>query len=173
MKIYKNFKKYPLEVPTFIDYAFRTDDGQDWYETVLKELDNGLLKIAFESDNIIRTCGYDATGLYPENRSVTSIEEKDIPEGFAANGEWMFDGEKIVPRIIPHEESLAKASGLKTYYIGVATDAINPLQDAVDLGIATAEEKRLLPLWKKYRVDVNRIDLSKAPDIIWPTPPAA
>lgn len=76
MKIYKNFKKYPLEVPTFIDYAFRTDGGQDWYGTVLKELDNGLLKIAFESDNIIRTCGYDATGLYPENRSVTSIEER-------------------------------------------------------------------------------------------------
>ncbi|MCF7302076.1 tail fiber assembly protein [Escherichia coli] len=172
MKIYKNFKKYPLEVPTFIDYAFRTDDGQDWYGTVLKELDNGLLKIAFESDNIIRTCGYDATGLYPENRSVTSIEEKDIPDGFTANGEWMFDGEKIVPRIIPHEEYVTKASELKTYYIGVATDAISPLQDAVDLDIATDEEKRLLPLWKKYRVDVNRVDVTKAPDITWPKSPS-
>lgn len=172
MKIYKNFKKYPLEVPTFIDYAFRTDDGQDWYGTVLKELDNGLLKIAFESDNIIRTCGYDATGLYPENRSVTSIEDKDIPKGFAANGEWMFDGEKIVPRVIPHEESVAKATGLKAYYLGVATDAINPLQDAADLGIATDEEKRLLPLWKKYRIDVNRVDLSKAPEITWPANPS-
>lgn len=172
MKIYKNFKKYQLEVPTFIDYAFRTEDGQDWYGTVLKELDNGLLKIAFESDNLIRTCGYDATGLYPENRSVTSVEDKDIPKGFTANGEWMFDGEKIVPRIIPHEESVAKASGMKTYYITLATNAINPLQDAVDLGIATDEEKRLLPLWKKYRIDVNRIDLSKAPEITWPVKPA-
>ncbi|EEL1077075.1 tail fiber assembly protein [Salmonella enterica] len=171
MKIYKNFKKYPLEVPTFIDYAFRTDGGQDWYGTVLKELDNGLLKIAFESDNIIRTCGYDATGLYPENRSVTSIEEKDIPEGFTANGEWMFDGEKIVPRIIPHEESVAKASERKAYYITVATNAINPLQDAVDLGIATDEEKRQLLLWKRYRVEVNRIDVTKAPDIEWPEQP--
>lgn len=172
MKIYRNFKKYPLEVPTFIDYAFRTEDGQDWYETVLKELDNGLLKIAFESDNLIRTCGYDATGLYPENRSITSIEEKDIPEGFTANGEWMFDGEKIVPRIIPHEESVAKASELKTYYITVATNAINPLQDAVDLEIATDEEKRLLLLWKKYRIDVNRTDVNKAPDIAWPVTPS-
>lgn len=171
MKIYRNFKKYPLEVPTFIDYAFRTEDGQDWYETVLKELDNGLLKIAFESDNLIRTCGYDATGLYPENRSITSIEEKDIPEGFTANGEWMFDGEKIVPRIIPHEESVAKASELKAYYITVATNAINPLQDAVDLEIATDEEKRLLLLWKKYRVEVNRTDVNKAPDIAWPEQP--
>ncbi|ECI4633287.1 tail fiber assembly protein, partial [Salmonella enterica subsp. enterica] len=121
---------------------------------MLKELDNGLLKIAFESDSLIRTCGYDATGLYPENRSVTSIEEKDIPEGFTANGEWMFDGEKIVPRIIPHEESVAKASERKAYYITVATNAINPLQDAVDLGIATDEEKRQLLLWKRYRVEV-------------------
>lgn len=171
MKIYRNFKKYHLEVPTFIDYTFRTEDGQDWYETVLKELDNGLLKIAFESDSLIRTCGYDATGLYPENRSVASIEEKDIPEGFTANGEWMFDGEKIVPRIIPHEESVAKASERKAYYITVATNAINPLQDAVDLGIATDEEKRQLLLWKRYRVEVNRIDVTKAPDIEWPEQP--
>lgn len=171
MKIYRNFKRIPLDVPTFIDYAFRTEDGEDWYETVLAELDNGLLKIAFESDNIIRTCGYDATGLYPENRSVTSVEAKDIPAGFAANGEWMFDGENIVPRIVPHAEHVAKASGFKTYYIGVATDAINPLQDAVDLGIATDEEKRLLPLWKKYRVDVSRVDVSQAPDVPWPVTP--
>ncbi|PVJ38445.1 tail fiber assembly protein, partial [Salmonella enterica subsp. enterica serovar Gaminara] len=137
----------------------------------LKELDNGLLKIAFESDSLIRTCGYDATGLYPENRSVTSIEEKDIPEGFTANGEWMFDGEKIVPRIIPHEESVAKASERKAYYITVATNAINPLQDAVDLGDATDEEKRQLLLWKRHRVEVNRIDVTKAPDIEWPEQP--
>ncbi|EKF7292459.1 tail fiber assembly protein, partial [Salmonella enterica] len=109
--------------------------------------------------------------LYPENRSVTSIEEKDIPEGFTANGEWMFDGEKIVPRIIPHEESVAKASERKAYYITVATNAINPLQDAVDLGIATDEEKRQLLLWKRYRVEVNRIDVTKAPDIEWPEQP--
>lgn len=171
MKIYKNFKRYPLKVPTFIDYAFRTDDGQDWYGTVLKELDNGLLKIAFESDNIIRTCGYDATGLYPENRSVTSIKEKDIPEGFTANGEWMFDGEKIVPRIIPHEEHVTKASGLKTYYIGVATDAISPLQDAVDLGMATDDEVTQLTAWKRYRVLLSRVDTELAPDIEWPQSP--
>lgn len=171
MKIYRNFKKYPLEVPTFIDYAFRTEDGQDWYETVLKELDNGLLKIAFESDNLIRTCGYDATGLYPENRSITSIEEKDIPEGFTANGEWMFDGEKIVPRIIPHEESVAKASELKAYYINVATNAINPLQDAVDLGMATDDEVALLQEWKKYRVLLSRVDTGLAPENRWPQSP--
>ncbi|EDX0346442.1 tail fiber assembly protein, partial [Salmonella enterica] len=94
-----------------------------------------------------------------------------IPEGFTANGEWMFDGEKIVPRIIPHEESVAKASERKAYYITVATNAINPLQDAVDLGIATDEEKRQLLLWKRYRVEVNRIDVTKAPDIEWPEQP--
>ncbi|ENV4868669.1 tail fiber assembly protein, partial [Salmonella enterica] len=87
------------------------------------------------------------------------------------NGEWMFDGEKIVPRIIPHEESVAKASERKAYYITVATNAINPLQDAVDLGIATDEEKRQLLLWKRHRVEVNRIDVTKAPDIEWPEQP--
>ncbi|HAF2225872.1 TPA: tail fiber assembly protein, partial [Salmonella enterica] len=50
-------------------------------------------------------------------------------------------------------------------------NAINPLQDAVDLGIATDEEKRQLLLWKRHRVEVNRIDVTKAPDIEWPEQP--
>ncbi|EFB3321859.1 tail fiber assembly protein [Escherichia coli] len=40
-----------------------------------------------------------------------------------------------------------------------------PLQDAVDLGIATEEESSLLAAWKKYRVLLNRVDTSVAPDI--------
>ncbi|MBB7069510.1 tail fiber assembly protein [Escherichia coli] len=47
-----------------------------------------------------------------------------------------------------------------------------PLQDAVDLEIATDEETSLLAAWKKYRVLVNRVDTSVAQDIEWPTSPA-
>ncbi len=38
----------------------------------------------------------------------------------------------------------------------------------VDLDIATDAEKSGLVEWKKYRVRVNRIDPSIAPDINWP-----
>ncbi|HEI4983425.1 TPA: tail fiber assembly protein [Escherichia coli] len=37
--------------------------------------------------------------------------------------------------------------------------------------IATEEEKALLAAWKKYRVLLNRVDTSVAPEIEWPTQP--
>lgn len=46
-----------------------------------------------------------------------------------------------------------------------------PLQDAVDLEIATEEERSLLEAWNKYRVLLNRVDTSTAPDIEWPANP--
>ncbi|MCA6221902.1 tail fiber assembly protein [Photorhabdus sp. UCH-936] len=46
-----------------------------------------------------------------------------------------------------------------------------PPQDAVDLGIATQMEKAALIIWKEYRVMLNRIDISQAPNIEWPEQP--
>ncbi|EKD3398684.1 tail fiber assembly protein [Escherichia coli] len=37
--------------------------------------------------------------------------------------------------------------------------------------IATEEEKALLAAWKTYRVLLNRVDTSTAPDIEWPEEP--
>ncbi|EFW0364544.1 tail fiber assembly protein, partial [Shigella dysenteriae] len=48
------------------------------------------------------------------------------------------------------------------------SEYIAPLQDAVDLEIATEEERSLLEAWNKYRVLVSRIDINTAPDIVWP-----
>ncbi|HHK9140284.1 TPA: tail fiber assembly protein, partial [Escherichia coli] len=52
-----------------------------------------------------------------------------------------------------------------------ASEHIAPLQDAVELELATEEETSLLEAWKKYRVLLNRVDTSVAPDIEWPTSP--
>ncbi|EGJ7432493.1 tail fiber assembly protein [Escherichia coli] len=59
----------------------------------------------------------------------------------------------------------------KTNLMAAAQVAIYPLQDAVDLGIATDEESAMLLAWKKYRVLLMRVDTSKAPDIEWPPQP--
>lgn len=53
-----------------------------------------------------------------------------------------------------------------------ASRLMAPLQDAVDIGKATQEEIALLNEWKGYRVMLNRIDTTKAPDIDWPEKPA-
>ncbi|XNM43981.1 tail fiber assembly protein [Escherichia coli] len=54
------------------------------------------------------------------------------------------------------------------FYIQEFSEYIAPLQDAVDLAeIATEEERSLLEAWNKYRVLLNRVDTSVAPDIEW------
>lgn len=56
----------------------------------------------------------------------------------------------------------------------LATERINPLQDAVDLDMATPAERTALTEWKTYRVALNR--LSGAPGypvtVVWPDQPA-
>ncbi|MDU6434804.1 MAG: tail fiber assembly protein [Pantoea sp.] len=69
------------------------------------------------------------------------------------------------------EQLIEMAEVEKTKLLAIATVAINPLQDAADLGIATDEEAASLKAWKTYRVMVNRVDVSKAPEIIWPDSP--
>ncbi|HBL4909300.1 TPA: tail fiber assembly protein, partial [Enterobacter hormaechei] len=59
----------------------------------------------------------------------------------------------------------------KKQYTDKASRVIAPLQDAVDLEIASKEEITLLTEWKKYRVLLSRVDTSKAPDIEWPEVP--
>ena len=67
-----------------------------------------------------------------------------------------------------NEHLLMLAEQEKINLLAIATSAIAPLQDAVDLGMATKVETALLLEWKKYRVLLNRVDTSK-PE--WPTPP--
>ncbi|EMC7916462.1 tail fiber assembly protein [Enterobacter kobei] len=70
------------------------------------------------------------------------------------------------------EECISIARSTKERLLSIATQAISPLQDAVDLSMATEAEIVSLQQWKRYRVIVNRIDANDAPDIIWPeTPP--
>ncbi|WP_273802774.1 tail fiber assembly protein, partial [Proteus vulgaris] len=69
------------------------------------------------------------------------------------------------------EQLIAEAEQKKQSLLAEANNAIAPLQDAVDLDMATDEEKAQLTKWKKYRVLLNRVDASLAPDIAWPEKP--
>lgn len=72
---------------------------------------------------------------------------------------------------VSKEQLIAEAEQRKQILLSEATEAIAPLQDAVDLDIATNEELTLLKEWKTYRVLLNRVDTSIAPDIDWPKNP--
>lgn len=64
---------------------------------------------------------------------------------------------------------LRQAEETKSRLLQMASEKIAPLQDAVDLGLATDDEKAQLDEWKKYRVLVNRVDTLN-PD--WPEKPS-
>lgn len=72
---------------------------------------------------------------------------------------------------ISKEQLIVEAEQQKQALLSEANNAIAPLQDAVDLDMATDEEKAQVTAWKKYRVLLNRVDTSTAPDIDWPEKP--
>ncbi|HED1420072.1 TPA: tail fiber assembly protein [Kluyvera georgiana] len=81
--------------------------------------------------------------------------------------EWVTDTDA------QHADNVVAAAQKKNTLKATADAEISWLQDAVDAGIATDEETALLAAWKSYRVQLMRVDTSKAPDIEWPTPPEA
>ncbi|WP_130651574.1 tail fiber assembly protein, partial [Candidatus Hamiltonella defensa] len=78
---------------------------------------------------------------------------------------WVDIPPKTKKEFIVEDED--KKSGL----MQSAREVISPLQDAIDVEMATKEEKQKLTAWKKYRVLLNRTDTSNAPDIDWPKKP--
>ncbi|EAM8989367.1 tail fiber assembly protein [Salmonella enterica] len=102
-----------------------------------------------------------APGPLPEN--VTSVS----PDG--KYQKW--DGKAWVKDEAAEAAArLREAEGTKRRLLQMASGKIAPLQDAVDLGIATDDEKAQLDEWKKYRVLVNRVDTTN-PD--WPDVPVS
>ncbi|MEX6025712.1 tail fiber assembly protein [Providencia vermicola] len=72
---------------------------------------------------------------------------------------------------ISKKQLIAEAELQKQSLLTEANNAITPLQYAVDLGMATDEEKAQLTAWKTYLVYLNRVDTSFAPDVDWPQKP--
>ena len=54
-------------------------------------------------------------------------------------------------------EVLAAANAQRDSLLAVAGLRVVPLQDAVDLGTATADDTANLKLWKEYRIAVNGV----------------
>lgn len=88
-----------------------------------------------------------------------------------AQGDWTYAAPVLPPPPPPTaDEILASNTVTRNQLLAAATLAIAPLQDADDLGEATADETALLKSWKQFRVAVNRVDLTlqNAP---WPVAP--
>lgn len=142
---------------------FQDESGRDWYETLrtwkgaVSTDENGIV-VAYESD--VSFMGVQ------EGRDIYEVDPATVPKEVLGNYKYL-DG--VFIDIRPNETEMAAL--IKTLRTAEANEAIAPLQDAVDLGMATIEETDLLLAWKKYRVLLNRIDVLNAPDIFWPKKP--
>ena len=91
---------------------------------------------------------------------------------------WIFDGKSFIAPAPTDEQineqkehKIANNIAMKSSLIALATEAIAPLQDAVELDDANNQETASLKEWKQYRVAVNRIDANTSEDILWPAMP--
>ncbi|MGP9421509.1 tail fiber assembly protein [Ewingella sp. AOP9-I1-14] len=141
--------------------------GDDWYE-MQRYFANDTLKIAYNDAGIICSAYEDISKLWPINLSVTEIKLSKVPKDFAVDGNWIFDGTKIKKRTETKAEVIAQADAKRANLITRATEVIAPLQDAVELDIATDEEKERLKAWKIYRIALTRVDSSNP---TWPEVP--
>lgn len=71
------------------------------------------------------------------------------------------------------EELQQQVDSKKRSLMQEANTMISMLQDAIDLGMATDDEKVRFNAWRKYRVLLARVDTSTAPLITWPDAPVA
>lgn len=66
-----------------------------------------------------------------------------------------------------------EAAQIKTKMLKECTMMIETLADASEMSMASEAEKASLIEWKKYRVLLNRTDITTAPSIIWPEKPVS
>lgn len=100
-------------------------------------------------------------GSLPDNTT------KTCPDGQFkkwSNDKWVDDTEA------EKNYKLSSNEQLKNSMVKIANERISTLQDAIDLDMATEQEKTELVEWKKYRVLLSRITVSDADMILPPTP---
>lgn len=145
------------ELPTKTGFAIvRSEDGSKW-EIVADHRG----KTAYNTETR-QPVEVDFIGDLPE--TLTLLEPKTEFDKW--NGKkWVTDTEAQKAALI------AQAEQEKSQRLDEANNMLTYLQDSIDTGLATDEEAAALQAWKKYRVLLNRVDASLAPNIEWPEKP--
>ncbi|WP_370555513.1 tail fiber assembly protein [Edwardsiella tarda] len=170
----KNLTRYAPEADEqkeiaeqFEAFFWHDELGRDWYQAIA-QFQPDTFKVKYLPNGVICAINKDASAICPEGGSV--VEMASLPDGADGDDEWQFIDGSIVPRTYTPDELTAQAEQKKQSLLADAAKAIAPLQDAVDLSEATPEEEVRLKAWKKFRVNVNRVDTSQLPATFPPIP---
>ncbi|HBO0721858.1 TPA: tail fiber assembly protein [Enterobacter asburiae] len=77
----------------------------------------------------------------------------------------------VAPPEPSKDDLIRNAENQRSTLMAKASLEIEMLSDAESDGSISDDEKELLAKWKAYRLALRRLDLSSAPDIIWPPVP--
>ena len=165
IKISKQVFEGDLPIPVLY---FEDESGKDWYTLRDQEWKGKNCFIAVDQNDFINTWAADPNFMtLSEGVSIYEISAKKLPSDIAEQT-YSYQGGKFI-KFEPVATDVAEQH--KSALLAQAAIAIAPLQDAVDVDDVTEEELAALKAWKKYRVTLNRLDLSTAPDIVWPEVP--
>lgn len=123
---------------------------------------------------------YDAAGTWPTD----AIEvADDIHEKYSADppkGKLLIAGTDGMPTWgetppLTHDEIIAQAEAERINRIGVANDFMNGKQwpGKAAIGRLKGDELTQYNLWLDYLDELEAVDTSSAPNIVWPISPAA
>ncbi|PHM64434.1 tail assembly chaperone [Xenorhabdus stockiae] len=139
-----------------------------------RKSDNDWFYSAAENGFVYRP--YDEPGAYPDDlKPITDDLYKKMFAG-QSDGKQIVAGADGLPTLMelppPTQDELQQqAESEKRQLLRAAAEHIDICQDAINLNIATREERNALIEWRKYRVLLNRVNCANAPDIHWPEQP--
>ncbi|ECI4756228.1 tail fiber assembly protein [Salmonella enterica] len=168
----KNVNRYIPDDPDYDNnfLYFRSEDGQDFYESMSKF--KKKYKLCIDSENIIRSVSEDVSRLYPAGFSV--VEVNKLPAGFNIFGDWQYKKGAVVAVPVNYH---AKAETTRQKLLDAANSAIADWRTELALGEISDDDKASLTKWMAYIRALKTLDLTGISDeatfnkIQWPVLP--
>lgn len=164
---------YPEEMPygEGIQY-FRSEDGQDFYESLDKFTKKYKLCTHPET-GVIYSMAEDASRLYPAGFTIVEVDE--LPEGFGIEACWYYKDGEVLPVPVDYSRLAEKQ---RQRLLNEAKDITSDWKTELELGTISDDDKVRLTQWMEYIKAVKALDLSQVSDessfylIQWPDKPA-
>ncbi len=169
---YKNFtiSKQVVDEELGVPILYHEDEeGRDWYE-LQKTFRNDTYKVGYSQDGIVRTISRDVWAIAPAGLSIIEVKSiPDVSEDELINGWYEVFNDEVIFRIPPQDELGAAEKERKQQLIDEVSQEIAILSDAVELDMATDEEKSRLTELKRYRIRLSR--MTEGSHEAWPIKP--
>ena len=166
MSLNKKFIQYQPETEKYGHCTYLKNADGDWYEQQVN-FKPDTLKILYDDAGKIVSSSDDVSKLVPVNLYVA-----EVPGGTIIDPEiHRYVKGKVVVYQKTHDELVSEAEAEKQYLIAEVHTETEMLRAKLALGRIKDDEKAPLNAWLDYLDELEAVDVSTAPDIIWPVKP--